>query len=346
MIDKKNAELVHSIKQRVRKNKKNPKIGWTRSGSLPFFPIDDSKKILQTKIKDLVELIFNTYSGKPKDILTIAQSLTYGCAEILIDERCFANIQEFESIEEDVYNLALNAAGDVANNDNAGIHLHRFTDTILDFDKREDLYSKLKLILAVDDISSEMVCRIRETVHEYQININTYLGKPTESQVEASLRWLVYGYQEGEKELRKRFKTLDAETKNRLASVDFPHNLDIMNSDDAEPERLLSLIDKAIDALQKNRNKRKLPTGPRKWLILDLCDIYFRITHQKPSVTYYMPKSAPNNGNECFYSGRFWDFVCLILKTVDPKSTKYIQSDSLGVRIAEICSFYNKGSRE
>lgn len=334
-----NEELVLSIKQKIGRNKKKPKIGWRRSGGLPFLPIEDSKMIFINKIEELVKLVIRAHYGKPKDKTIVAKKLTYGCAEVLLDERCFENIQEFELHEDDIYDMAIKAAEDIVNNKKDGENIDFFKTQISSFHRGNDMYTKLKNVLDVSEIPAEMLRRIQDAVHHYHISSHVYLDSPNESQIEASLLWLVNGYQKSDNEFQDRFKRLDALTKDRLAQVDLPDNLDIMNADEVDPSRVLDIIDKAIDSINKDRTKQKMPTGPLKQLIYNLCFIYEEIIGQKPKITYYgHHKDAPHFGFSP-YRGQFYDFLVFVLGLIHPD--QHIHNPTLGSHIKKIISLYN-----
>lgn len=337
-------ERIQTIKQKIGKSKKTPSKGWRRSGGLSLLPIIDRKKFLISRIQSVIESMIEVHSGQ-QDLAFIAYELTVECAVMLVEERYLKNIDEFAAHENKIHQLSLNAADDIAHGDKTGKHIQRFIAELIKFHKRRDLYSKIVKVLGVKEISLEMIKRIQDAAHQCHIYTRTFLNSPTESDVEAALRWLIDGYEKGNAEFKKRFKKLDKITKDRLAEVDFPNNLDIMTADNVEPERVLRLIDIVADSIHKDRTKRKPRASPRKQLIFDLCDIYFQITGQKPIVKLdFRTEEDP---------GKFYDFAKLILKKVDPKliskkvppkskRIKPIKQESLAVRIAEVCNQYNK----
>jgi regulator of sigma D len=192
--------------------------------------------------------------------------------------------------------------------------------------------SKLISILGVQKIPKEMVRRIEEAVHKFYIDSKIYIEAPTESQIEASLLNLLNGFSKGQEEVQKRFSSLDAATKDKLAMVDFPNNIKIINDDTIEPENLLFLIKKALDNISKDPNIRKKSEMPRNKLIYELCDIYHNITGQRPGVTY-------NKYSET-YDGLFFNFTWNILSQTNTEIPS-----SIGRRISEIVQKYNQSKK-
>lgn len=188
--------------------------------------------------------------------------------------------------------------------------------------------SELTSVLKVPEIPQEILQRIESAVHQYHIDCKVYLASPKESEVEASLLRLLNGFDKGLIEVRSRFLNIDAVTKDRLAMIDFPDNLDIMNAENVDPDQLLALIENVVNGLSKNKNRRKKSEMPRNTMIYELCDIYYHITGRQPGVSY--------DSRSKTYGGLFFSFVCTLLSKTPAEIPIYI-----GRRISEIVSRYN-----
>jgi hypothetical protein len=311
--------------------------GWRRSGTLPLLPLDDSKEIFKEKVQEVIDAVFESGLGGQSPKTDIARALTYSCARIFLEEKCFENIEEFELVEAEIFDMAMLAADDVLSRRKQGERLGRFVDKIFSYHNRRDLYSKIRTILDVDDIPQEYLRKLQDAAHEYHIAMTTHLKNPKESEVEAALLWLANGYRKGFETFRERFKSLDVVTRDRLAMVDFPENLDLMNVDDCEPKRILPLIEKVAESIRKNRAKQKWPAGPRRQLLFRLCEVFYGITGRNPGVTW--------NEYDEQHSGSFYDFAILLLKEIDSENIQARDPKGLGVRIAEICSQFKKSSQ-
>jgi len=295
---KTNKDLAQEIIASLKNNKKTPKIGWKPSGSLKFFHIVNRRTFLKNQVQYCIENIIDQnlevylkdndepilLPGGSYDAHIVAQKLIWACWGILDDEKIY---HEPKGFEKEVGPLAELAATEIIQGDLLKKHVKQFIDKITDFHPTDDLYSQLLSILNVKEIPDAQLRNISDAVDWYQILISADLTAPAESEQEAALLWLTRGYNKGDAEFKKRFKNLDSKTRNRIAFVDFPNNLDIMNAGECESDRLLHLISKAIDSIKKDSAKQKRPAGPLDFLIYNLCGIYEGLTDRKATVSYY-----------------------------------------------------------
>jgi len=330
---KSNQDYIAKIEKKIGKIKKSPKVDWRRSGTFPLFPLEDNEEILSNKIHEFIKAI--SCSGQLQGVDLISATLTYGCTEILLEEKCLSDIEEFK----EVYFLSCKMAVDIAEGNVTKDQIERFKKKVCRLHLANSPYIELKKILNIQEIQAVYIQRLRDAVDRYFIDSHIFTESPNENEIEAALGWLLNGYKKGENEFQRRFRKIDDKTIDRLAEVDFPKNLDVMNANKLDSNRLLMLIDGAADSIIKDRNNRKKTAAPRRQLIFELCDIYYKITDRKPGVSF--PKSGSYGGKYHYY-GPFFRFVMHVFELSGVNRAEDIPT--MGRRIAEVCRAYKNQS--
>ena len=211
-------------------------------------------------------------------------------------------------------------------------------------------YAKLCEIFKQDSLSKETLKKIQDAFHRYHKNKHEYprchknkhedpgyhknkhedLNAPNESEIEAAFLDLLNGIEKGPDEFDRRFKILDAISRDRLAMVDLPNNLDIMYADQADPQRILNLIDQALDNIKKDRTRQRKPREPLNRLIIAMFFIYEESLGKQPTISF-----NPYNDSQPYY-GLFYDLIDIALKKIDSEKHSNILNPTLGRQIAEV----------